>query len=358
MKKKFTRQIVFSKTPLKTFFHHADFLQIYPCDFPNAPKSGRCDDIPLVIEYWYDEEAKPTVPKEFEGLKIVSEGTTQINRLKRITNILSALTNHRIFSYPSTSTKWGFILPEIEELEKDEVKKEVDNSSSKVIVNMYNYPNDYNDKKIDAFITPKYDMTKAIRHQDYYMEDPVESRDKNITLPDTLNRALYRYLNLDGNAKKVVDTVAHLICNGIDLEREMKSLSFLSFVSSIETLLNFEYRDKNKEIEFECHDCQTIKKSPFRCHKCDRPIWGISSKFKMFLQTYVSRGEEAKKKYNRIYKLRSNIVHSGTLLLGDEELNWEKSEKVNSEWMTHLETKQLARLSLANWLLMGQGKEL
>jgi hypothetical protein len=46
------------------------------------------------------------------------------------------------------------------------------------------------------------------------------------------------------------------------------------------------------------------------------------------------------------------------LLLGDEQLNWAKSDKVDSQYITHLETMQLARLSLVNWLLMGPNKEL
>ena len=46
------------------------------------------------------------------------------------------------------------------------------------------------------------------------------------------------------------------------------------------------------------------------------------------------------------------------LLLGDEQIDWSKSDKADSQYMTHLETMQLARLALVNWLLMGPDKKI
>ena len=138
----------------------------------------------------------------------------------------------------------------------------------------------------------------------------------------------------------------------------MKSISFLSFVSSIETLVNLEYKDKKDDIVFECHDCQTLKSSPISCKKCGRPIWGIKAKFKTFLKTYVAASDDSMAKFNRIYNLRSAIVHTGALLLGDEQIDWGLSEKADSQFITHIETMQVARLSLVNWLLLGLGKKI
>lgn len=136
----------------------------------------------------------------------------------------------------------------------------------------------------------------------------------------------------------------------------MKSISFLVFVSAIETLINYEYKNDKPEITFECRDCQALKTSPTSCQKCGRPIWGVNANFRKFLRTYVASSEESIKKFKRIYNLRSKIVHTGLLLLGDEHENWVKSENQNEQWKTHLETMQAARISLVNWLLQGPNK--
>ena len=42
---------------------------------------------------------------------------------------------------------------------------------------------------------------------------------------------------------ETVNSAASLICNGVDLRTKMKSLSFISFVSSIETMVNYKFRN-------------------------------------------------------------------------------------------------------------------
>lgn len=357
MTKKFYRNIIFSKTPLTTYLRIGDYLQIYPCDFENAPKSRYCHDFPLVIEYWVDEDEKIEVSDDWEDLKdYVSKSSLQIIKLNRITRLLSAFTNHRFFTYGESEFRWGVALPD-KELDEEE-KQVINNTPSQVIFGVYTYPKMWNDLQLKDFSEQRHPSAKLFKHNFYYWYDPVDDKTKEITFPATIHKLVDHYFNLNAKAKKIVDSIIHLICNGIDIKPKMKSLAFLSFVSAVETIVNYEYKDKKDEIEFECPDCQAIRKSPLTCHKCGRPIWGVKAKYKAFLKTYVAKGENSIKKYNRIYNLRSDIVHNGMLLLGDEQLNWAKSDKVDSQYMTHLETMQLARLSLVNWLLMGPNKEL
>ena len=344
------RNIIFSKTPLTGHFRFEDEFQIYPCDYENAPKSKHANDIPLIIEFWIDEDENPEVPEDLQSIKsLISPITNQTNKLSRITRLLSALTNHRIHNLSETKLKWGMTLPV--DLETD--KEEINNSSSSLIMGIYYYPTIANDLKIDGFSEQRHQSINLIPHKLYYQYDPIDSKDKEIFFPTTFDKALSKYFSLDNKSRKIVDTICHLICNGIDIKSKMRSMSFLSFVSSIETLVNFEFKEKKDGVEFECHDCQTLKSSPIQCQKCGRPIWGVKAKFKAFLKTYVAYSESALAKFNKIYNLRSNIVHNGMLLLGDEQIDWSKSDKADSQYMTHLETMQLARLALVNWLLMG-----
>jgi hypothetical protein len=355
MKIKYYRSIIFCRTPLETNFRFNDLFQIYPCDFENSPKSERNDEIPIVIEYWVDEDENPEVSEDLIDIKsFVSSSTNQINKLNRITRLLTATTNHRFSSGLGSGISWGITLPEQNNFEENE--EEYNNQSSQNFINLYYYPNMAKDLKITEFSKQIHSDSKLVSHKEYFINDPFDDKTKIITFPNTIKSILENYLNLDIASRKIVDTVAHLICNGIDLKLKMKSISFLTLVSSIETLVNFEYKNQKEGIKYACNDCQTLQESPIKCKNCGRPIWGVRAKFKSFLKTYVASSSYSVKKYNRIYDLRCNIVHDGLLLLGDEQFDWTKSEKEDSQWLTHIETIQLARLSLVNWILLRQNK--
>jgi hypothetical protein len=352
MRKKYYRTIVFSKTPLTTHLRVGDYFQVYPCNFHTAPKSRHCHDFPLVIEYWVDEDEVIEVSDDWEDLKGFLEKTSlQVIKLNRLTRLLSAITNYRFFSYIETGFKWGIALPE-QDLSEEE-KEKFNSTPSQAILCLYSYPNMREDLQLTEFSAQIHPNATMVEHKEYYTNDPVEGNTKEISFPVTINEVVERYWNLDSKASSTINSVTHLICNGVDIKMKMKSLSFLSFVSAIETVVNFEFKDKRDEIEFECPDCQSLKKSPLTCPKCGKPIWGVKAKFKEFLKTYVSEGEDTMRKYNRIYNLRSDIVHNGMLLLGDQQFHWTKSDKADSQYMIHIETMQLSRLSLVNWLLMG-----
>jgi hypothetical protein len=240
----------------------------------------------------------------------------------------------------------------------DEERSQIDKSSSQGVLCAYSYPGMYDDLRIEKFSEQRHPLAKLVGHTLYYMNDPIDDRKKEMIFPRTIFISVDKYFRLEQKGRSIINSVLHLICNGVDIQTKMKSLSFLSFVSAIETMVNYEYRDRKDGVVFECHDCQTLKESPIHCKKCGRPIWGVKAKFKEYLQTYVSKSDGSVKKFNKIYNLRSQIVHNGMLLLGDEQLNWSKNDKANEQFITHLETMQLARLSLVNWLLMGPNKVL
>lgn len=356
MKKKFCRNIIFSKTPLKSFLNCGDYFQIYPCDYPDAPQTDRCN-FPLVIEFWIDEnEPLEEIPEELKEISgFLTKSERQNKKLKRIIRLLSAITNHSFLTgHENAEVQWGIQIPNSKEPIN---REEVNSTPSSLFIPVYLYPTIAEDLIIESFSPQRHKDAILIEHKTYFTHDPFEDIQGEITFPDTIQKIISKYLELNQEKLKTIDTIVHLINNGIELETKMKSLSFLSFVSSIETLINLEYKGKNKEIEFACHDCQDIKSSPVQCKRCGKPMWGISSKFYTFLKTYVAYGDESVKKYKRIYKVRSLLVHTGELLLGDEHISWGQSPKEKEQWLLHIETKQTARLSVVHWLMMGSGKE-
>lgn len=75
-------------------------------------------------------------------------------------------------------------------------------------------------------------------------------------------------------------------------------------------------------------------------------------KFREYLFKYASDNPNTKKEINDIYKLRSNIVHTGMLFLGDNKIDWPDDKKQNEQWQIHIKVIQINQVSLTNWLLM------
>ena len=349
--KEFHRNIIFTRTPMKGCYRFKDEFQLYPADFQNSPKSQHAKHFPIVLEFWTDDSENQIIPPsstfyEFREFLKTSTNTNMQNKLNRIINLLTALSNHRFFQYANFEGHWTFVLP------NGEITEELNSQFSQWGIQWFNYPGMNKEFKIENFITLHNETIKPKPHTSYYLHEPLEKYNGEIFFPDSLDFALETYFEFNEKKRKIVDSVAHLICNGIDMTQKMKSMSFLSFVSSIETLVNHENTEKNKEIKFECHECQTINSSPYSCNKCGRPIWGIAFKFREFLKTFVSTSENSIKKYKRIYNLRSKIVHDGALLLGDNQIDWENQEKSKEQTLVYLETMQLSRLALMRWLIM------
>jgi hypothetical protein len=349
----FVKKIIFTKTPLKGLYKYSDKFQIYPIDIHAAPSSAKAEHFPMIIEFCYDETEIKEVNK-FEEMKEyfpISELTTETNKLIQITNLLSTISNYRFFFNRNVDMKWAIPFPEMDmSAMTKEMIDEYNKTSSKWSMLLYAYPNMGNDLKITEFSNPDVPKIDLTEQREYYFFDPVESKDKSIDFPHTIDNILDKYFSLKEKEIKIINSGMHQFCNGLDLFSDMKSLSFFSFVSSIETMVNIEF--KNEKIEFECNTCKTIKSSKRTCVKCGRPIWGIAAKFREFLYKYVSDLPEGKKLYNEIYTVRSKITHTEYLLSGDNFLEWNFTDKTEEIHMLHLKAMQLGRRSFANWLLM------
>ncbi len=345
--RQYIKNIIFTKTPLKGKYRFEDFFQIYPLNLQDAPQSKVTDHFPMIIEFWYDTDSLPFV-KEFDEEDVnnfVAKTTAQTNKLIELTSLLSSVSNFQFFFYRSPQTYWGVSIPE-------EITNEINNVSSTWSASMYYYPGIGKDLQIENFSEIVVDNVALVPQQKYYWFDPVESKDKSIDFPNTIDEILKRYFEITGDKKKVVLSAIYQICNGLDLFNRMKSLSFFSFVSAIETLVNYEF--KNEIVEYECNECKSLKSSERTCKKCGSPIWGVTAKYREFLFKYVSNVPEAKKLYNDIYNIRSKITHTDYLMNGENFLNWEFNDKTKEISTKHLEAMQLARRSLINWILKSE----
>lgn len=337
------KNIVFTKTPLKSHYRFKDYFQIYPIDLEKSPQNKTAKHFPCILEFWVDEKEIAHINAMGSEIvdNMISKTTFQTNRLIEITNLLSSITNYRFFQYRNTEGLWSMPSPE-------NISDELNNISSEWSIGLYYYPNMADDFKIKEFTNLDFTTSSFIPKKVYYWYDPVENPDKAIDFPDLIDLAIENYLQLSRKEKVVCDSAIYQLCNGLDLQPTMRSLSFVSIVSSIETLVNYEF--KNEKIEYSCSDCKSLKSSTRTCKKCGEPIWGIAAKFREFLFKYVSSDKAAKKMYNSIYTTRSKIAHTDFLISGDNYLNWNYDDKTEELEMQHLQAIQLSRRSISSWL--------
>lgn len=343
----YNKTIAFTKSKLRGKYRYKDLFQIYPLESDNAPKSYHAKHFPIVLEYFYENEESKSNDKDSDDF--LDKFSGRKNYADEILNILSVLTNHHFFTY-NVDNRWAFLSPEKNISELDKVEKEnYNNQKSKWTYGLFAYP----DIQTDLIPTQKlsdnkYPSIDRISHSKYFWHDPIDSYKKEITFPDTINACLDNFFHLNEKTFKKVKSISSLICDGIEISDSKRTLAFLAYVSAIEALVDIEADDN--EIEFSCKSCKSIKNSPYVCQQCSNPIWGISQKFYKHLEKFVAGGKKSSKKYRKIYNLRSKIVHQGRLFLSDYELSFKDMDKKEDELLMKIETLQVVRVCLVNWL--------
>jgi hypothetical protein len=346
----YKKNIAFTRTPFTGEYQHGDYFKIYPFRSKKGPANPTASHFPCIVELTYEErEIKDVKPFDLKNVdKIISETATQTNKLIEITNLLSCITNYRFFFYRDIETSWSLPLNE-------QTKKSSDTVKSEWSAPLFYYPELADEFKMgNAFSKPAFANIKLVDPKRYYFYDPVESTEKEIDFPNDIDDVITNYRGLNTEDKIVCDSAIFLFSNGSDLRDKMKSLSFMSVVSSIETLVHHEF--KAEKIEYECNDCKTLKSSSRVCAKCGRSVWGIAAKFREFLFKYVSSQEGARKFYNKIYDIRSKIAHTDYLINGENFLNWDFSNQTDEIVMNHLEAIQLSRRAISNWIRSKKSK--
>jgi hypothetical protein len=334
MSKVFYRAVVFCSNPLTGFYCFEDRFQIFPLSSPHAPHSDKLKTNPVVIEYWIENATKPA-PSEKELLPdiaaykdMIHSMTQNVNYQKQILNLLSAVSNYR-FYYPTPKLQWMAEVPDKKPLEGEP------QPPSKPALSIYWYEQMGKEGQITGFTAQATDDVKRIKHPDCFQYIDVEGKE-TVQFSEQIDGAIHNYFALNYGVKDTVGASISLICNGLDLRNSMKSLSYVSLISSIETMVNHEFIGQKVE----------------HCKACGQEQYKVMGKFRDYLLKYATDNEKTRKDINSIYSLRSKIAHAGLLLLGDNKIDWTNNKAQNDQWQTHILVMQIARLSLTNWLLM------
>ena len=341
--RKYYSNIIFTTSPITGHYRYSDLFQIYPIPFEDKLQFDKATHFPVIIEYWIDENEKKKVSNPmFDGIEeFISTSTLQNNWLYLLTRLLTVFTNHRFFLY-DTERAWFFPLN----------TQITDATPSNWGFKCYHYEGLIKKINISSFSKIELPEITRVKHLTYFQYPNIDDHTVDVTLSEHTDLLFKAYQMLTIEERKYFDAAITLICNGQDLKYKMKSIAYLSFISSIETMSALQFKEKQDDIKFQCDSCKLIKSSPYTCPECNNPIWGISQQFKQYLSMYLSTDPKLNSVLNKIYGIRSKIVHSGQLLLGDAFIDWDKQDQQNKEFDTLLSLMQYSKLSICNWLIL------
>jgi len=161
---------------------------------------------------------------------------------------------------------------------------------------------------------------------------------KEILVPSYWEQAFEKYYNLESGEKQTARKALKLFYDGIKLEVEYSSFSFISMISAIENLISFY--------------CKEVKIK--HCDQCGQPMFKVRKKFLKFIQEFTGKNDAEINKYlDKLYSLRSSIVHQGMLLLSDERVltgGLEIDPDKDDYWI-RINTTLMTRTILINWIM-------
>lgn len=337
--KKFHRQIFFTKVPLGGYYKYKDLFQIFPAELEGMPKSKFQKHFINILEYWTTDDEVKSIPEIFEGIDPYGEFVAIISKKDKYLSLLTAFSNNLFFNYKDLSGCWG--VPVLsEEFAEDEVNK------WKPIWNLqlFHWPELPEQLKIADFTSQKINPVETVNNKIFYTDDPnldFNSK-KNVIFPSTIDKIFDAYFSLDSEKTEIVDSAISYTVSAIELKDSKKTLSLLSSFTSVETMVNLEYKDVAVE----------------NCDKCGQPKYSVAKKFREYLLKYIGHSVNNKKKFNSYYTLRSKIVHTGRQLKSEKLFADVPAADTDKELITRIEILQIGKLAICNWLMAHNNPEL
>ena len=335
--KEFHKHIIFCKTKLTGYFRYRDEFQIYPADFAGMPKSSIQEHHPIVLEYVIHENeiiVPNTEKDELTDLRTLTAST--LTKQDKIISLLTLFTNHYFFRVKGSGF-WG--LPIL----YDNPGKEANSWSSKWNMAMFHWPEYPEQFKIDNFTILSLPKVESLEHFRYYYNPNFDSyySDKAITFPNTIFSGLDSYHSKNEETKTMLNSAISFIYSAMQMKEDEKTMSIIASFTAIETMVNWENKDFKPEV---CKDCGQLK-------------FKVSQKYRDYLLKYIGNSDNNRKKFNAFYKLRSEIIHTGTRLKTEDLYVDLPREAKDKEFINHMEVLQMSKLAIIHWLGLNKQKE-
>ncbi len=253
-----------------------------------------------------------------------------MNKVDRILNLLSVISNHLFFRYYDSSGSWG--IPILE----DHPGEKANEWSAKWNMAIFHWPELPKQLVIERFTEISMDEVEYLRHFNYYFYNPNFDYYSGtvITFPNTIKVVLDSYFSKKDEIQSIIDTAIYYSVSAMELREFRKTLSLLSSFTSVETMVNLEFRDFKPEV---CKECGQLK-------------YKVAQKYRDFFYKYIGKGEHNNRKLNYYYDLRSKIVHTGRTFKTERIFNDLSQEEKDKELLDQIEILQLGKLAIVHWL--------
>jgi hypothetical protein len=296
------------------------------------PYSKLQSHYPVILEYWTTEDEKINVEVEYEVLKEpFSTTATTLTKIDKILSLLTTFTNHIFFRYTDLTGTWGTPIL------NDDPGEEADLWSSKWIMIDYSWPEMGGHFNIADFSYPQVPEVNYIKHFDYYLVDPNFDLDnqREIAFPGTIALGLDSYFSTDDEVRSILDSAISYSVSAMELRPQKRTLALLASFTSVETMVNLEYRGFEAE----------------KCSVCGQLKYSVAKKYRDYLLKYIGDTTSNKKKFNAYYSLRSKIVHTGQRLKTENLYTDIPKEDKDKEFLTRIEILQIGKMAIIQWLL-------
>jgi hypothetical protein len=328
------KKIIFTKTPLKSYFKYQDEFQIYPVD-DKYLITKKHNHYPIFLELKINKQdiIKPNISKDLEDLEEIISETAIINTKEdKIINLLNLFSTFTFFKY---NTEGNWVIPITTRMSREE-KLEID--GSEFLYNIFCHKGINFEISDFTDVSNQYKPINVIEYSEYYQNEPNYdyNQKKEITLPNNIIMGLRAYYNLDFQEKKNIDSAINYSCLSMQLMHDKTTLGVVSAFTAIETVMNIYYRGYK----------------PQNCEKCGQPKYKISKRYLDFLLEFIGNEDGFKKKFENLYRLRSKIVHTGFSFSIESIWNELTDQEQNSELVTILEIVMLSKLSVINYLIL------
>ncbi|EPO9975520.1 TPA: hypothetical protein ACKTGI_004007 [Pseudomonas aeruginosa] len=314
--------IMLANASVKGVLKYKDFFQIIPApdDFPRAP----CLEAhhPCLLELKYKFEFDPDL-KMPDG-KSVPEWIQQKDQEGKIIHEISSLFGMYSLSYfvfSSGGHSWSI---------NTEAGSDFDLQWRQLSYFVADGKHQHKISKFtDAGCLPmgRVETSKVYNFGARFIGD-------DFSIPDLLPEILDSYYILEQDDRDAISRVASIFNSALKIKAISSSISFAIFVSSIESLVDYQYRGVKVE----------------SCKECNAPRYSVTRKFTDFLKRYSSDSDELVRFYKSTYGRRSKILHAGALFLGEHiPLNWAEDDWSAYHMRSGIE--RICRIAFANWLL-------
>ena len=186
---------------------------------------------------------------------------------------------------------------------------------------------------LDDLSPPAEELIEEVEPEEYYTK--VGHDGKGLRVPADLDQSICCYMALPEENRAKFDRATFWMEMASRQWDTSVSVSFAALVSAIESLT-----ERGDRHQFNCP----------ACHKpTEHEVPGATEKFRAILERYTP-GDMLKSQRNKMYTLRSRILHGSELMQLDQDFYSGWDPPGWNEWELNNELWGLTRVALRNWL--------